>query len=849
MPVTSTTLAGVNVWQLSGTVTDTELRTAWAGLITNNRYLLGRTLYVDDTCNLSGVRGTFHVDSQNLGIILHLSRNKANTIFRNWIFIQTVGLSVGARANFVRFTNGTTITNSVTDGIDMQGGGMIYAVIGNPGGGDPRFLNEMMFGSLDGTIVTSQAYTEQEIEPVTIGSIWRGLNWQKVASFPILSGAGGLLRQVIYRSQSNTEGANLRIIRPFFNNSVCYVSTTIRRQGVPVTANLFDTFGSNGSAVIMILNNFRDESYFGASKTTIAGANWSANNRIIGGVLKKILVEPATTIRTYDSRSTTVSQKSTFSETTNDFLDGTDFTLSDAVTGRASIVCIGAIATGGSVTISRFTGQRFTLQKFGFQVQVNTPDMTFGDDDLSAFSPIVMTAQLGISRTQAQIQAATEINNFQELLEELHVLAITIQGAQSYNGFNNGNLFSFATGELTTNFTTVNVDATAASKIAYNAATNTLTIKSTTLVSNSTVTKWNNSVGTINLLNSAAIQGVYQDSTGTSTVLEISGFDAGSAVYVEDNNFVQKFYSASETGTVTVYIPPSGTGSWYYAVEKYGNQRQSDFFTFSGGIREIVVKAIPDTGLTVLNSATVGAYTALETPDKIYDYVAFLRLSVPHISYGQIVFKDGTALDLVDADMIVNQSAASVASFDFDDKILTVKSASLSSGVTYNLIKTTPPKTIEAASTEVISVNIEDANGDSSVTIQGGSGNFTLWKIPNATDEDDYATGVNLGNVGNVTYRFLSAPGFKIVIRDNTTGFRQVVPMDKGNYTRGLFFGDQVQLAQSQEVTQINTKVDVLAVNVEAIKGTGFTKDTHSLINIKNDTKKALTVPKYLALK
>jgi hypothetical protein len=73
--------------------------------------------------------------------------------------------------------------------------------------------------------------------------------------------------------------------------------------------------------------------------------------------------------------------------------------------------------------------------------------------------------------------------------------------------------------------------------------------------------------------------------------------------------------------------------------------------------------------------------------------------------------------------------------------------------------------------------------------------------------------------------------------------------MDKGNYTRGLFFGDQVQLAQSQEVTQINTKVDVLAVNVEAIKGTGFTKDTHSLINIKNDTKKALTVPKYLALK
>lgn len=338
---------------------------------------------------------------------------------------------------------------------------------------------------------------------------------------------------------------------------------------------------------------------------------------------------------------------------------------------------------------------------------------------------------------------------------------------------------------------------------------------------------------TITLTGTTLITGIYQDSTGTSTVLQISGFDANSSVYVEDNNAVQKFYSASATGTVTVYIPPTGTGSWYYAVEKYGNQRQSDFFTFSGGILPIVVKAIPDTGLTVLNSATVGAYTALETPDKVYDYVAFLRLSVPHISYGQIVFKDGTALDLQDADMIVNQSATSVASFNYDDKILTVKSSSMITGVTYNLIKTTPPKTIEAATTEVISVNIEDANGDSSVNIQGGSGNFTLWKITNATPEDQYSTGTNLGNVGNENYRFLSAPGFKIVIRDNTTGFRQVVPMDKGNYTRGLFFGDQVQLAQSQEVTQINTKVDILANDIDAIKGTGFTKDTHSLINIE----------------
>jgi hypothetical protein len=174
-------------------------------------------------------------------------------------------------------------------------------------------------------------------------------------------------------------------------------------------------------------------------------------------------------------------------------------------------------------------------------------------------------------------------------------------------------------------------------------------------------------------------------------------------------------------------------------------------------------------------------------------------------------------LDLQDASMLVNQSAIDVASFNFSTKLLTVKSSSLGIGTTYEKIITTPPETIEANTTEVITCPIEDANGDSSLTIQGGSGNFTLWKISNATAEDDYATGTNLGSVGNVTFRFLQAPGFKIVVRDNTTSFRQVVSMDKGIYTTGLFFGDQVQLAQSAEVTLINNKVDVIGVDLVTI--------------------------------
>lgn len=517
MPVTSTTLSGTNVWRLSGNVNDAELKTAWAGLITNNRYLLGRTLYIDDTCSLNNVRGTYYIDSQNLGVILHLSRNKSNTIFRNWFFTQTVGLSVGSRSNFIRFTNGTTITNSVIDGIDMIGGGMMYAVVGNPGGGDPRFLNEMMFGSLDGTLVTSAAWTEQEIEPTSIGTIWKGLNFQKAAGYPILGSTTGTQRQVIYRSYFNAENATVRLVRAYYNNSLCYVSSTVRRQGATVTSNLFDTFGSNGSAVIMILNNWKDETWFGASKTTLPAANWNAGNRIIGGVMKKIKVEPDTLIRTYDSRSTLVSQKSTFSETTNDFLSGTDSTTA-SINGLAQFVCVGAIGTGSTLSITRYTGQKFTLQKFGWQVQVITPDMTTGDDDLSAFSPITMTTQLGITRTQAQIQAATTISDYKEVLEELHNLAVTQIGIGSYNGAYNGNLFELNGKTLETSFTEVRIDPSLLSKFSYNPTTNILSIKSNLISSTLDITEWRNATGVFVLTNSV-INGVFSDLDGSRVLV------------------------------------------------------------------------------------------------------------------------------------------------------------------------------------------------------------------------------------------------------------------------------------------------------------------------------------------
>jgi hypothetical protein len=820
MAVTSTTLAGVNVWQLSGNVTDAELKTAWAGIITGNRYLLNRTIYIDSTCSLVNVRGTYYIDSQNLGVILHLSRNKADTVFRNWFFTQTVGLSVGARSNFVRFTNGSTITNSTVDGIDMVGGGMMYAVIGNPGGGDPRFLNEMMFGSLDGTLVTSAAWTEQELEPTSIGTIWRGLNMQKAAGYPILSNNSGTQRQVIYRSNFNTENATLRLIRPYYNNSVCYVSSTVRRQGGFVGPNLLDTFGSNGGCVIMVLNNWRDESWFGAARTNFGGANWNAGNRIIGGVMKKILVQPETLIRTYDSRSTTASQKSTFSETTSDFLTGTDSTTSDATTGRAQFVCVGAIATGGSIAITRYTGQKFTLQKFGYRVQVETPDMTFGDDDLSAFSPITMTEQAGIARTQAEITAATTVTSFQDLLEELHVLALNQVGAASYNAFGGGNLFTYEGGVLTTNFASVVIDPAAASKIAYNSATNTLTVKASVITSTTDVTEWRNASGTVTLSGSAQIQGVYTSSAGTSTVWEFQDIEVGSSLVIYDSSGVTKYFQQEVTsdGDYAYYIAPGVTGTYTWAIEKYGSQRQSGTFAANtGGLLFYVPIYIEDVGITETTKATVAAYTEIETPSKFYDRTAVFRLTEQGIKLGQMVARSGTALEIGNFSHLINKDAALV--YSVTGSVITTKSTAYASDSRYQTEIANPPATITANTTEIITINLEDANGNSSVNIQAsGVSTFEIWKITDATDPDDYDTGELLDTVGVGIYRFISADGFKMVIRDTTTNFRVVSEMEKGNYEAALFFGAAVQLAQAPQVIENGIKLDVLTIELAEVR-------------------------------
>lgn len=340
---------------------------------------------------------------------------------------------------------------------------------------------------------------------------------------------------------------------------------------------------------------------------------------------------------------------------------------------------------------------------------------------------------------------------------------------------------------------------------------------------------------TVTLNGTGQITGVYASTAGTSTVWQFQSIEVGTSLVVYDSSGVTKYFrqEVSTAGTYSMYIPPGTTGTYYYAVEKYGKKREEgNFPANSGGILFYVPDYQDDVGVTQATQATVAAYTTLETSEKLYDYIAYFRLGEQGIKLGQIATRAGTAIEFGSYSGVVKSTHTSVLSVT--GSTITIKANGLAGTTKYATIIATPPATWTANSTEVIDIDIEDGNGDSSITISAsGISTFEIWKITDATNPDDYATGTLMATVGIGKWRFLHANGYKFVIRDITTNYRVVVEAEKGVYEAALFFGAAVQLAQAAEVTEINNKVDIMQIDVDAIKGTGFLKDKHSLTNIK----------------
>ena len=381
------------------------------------------------------------------------------------------------------------------------------------------------------------------------------------------------------------------------------------------------------------------------------------------------------------------------------------------------------------------------------------------------------------------------------------------------------------------------IDATASSVCNYNSTTNTVTIKSSALGLGSKFTKISTS-GTITTVHGASITCIYTTNAGTSTIFSFQNITAGSSLCVWDNAGTTKYFAGSVAtdGTYNYYIAPGVTGTYYAAVEYYGKKRIEDTFSANtGAIVRLTPSYLDDVGIIQSTLATVQAYANVDTLDKLYDSVAAVRLTEAGIKFGQVVTREGAYVNIDGHSLVVDTSAP--INVTLTASLITIKSNSLQTGVNYTKLIANPPNTVTSATTEVISAEFEDANGDSSLTIFGGSSQFGLWKVPAATLDADWATGEHIGDADNTKFRFLHADGYKIVVHDLNSNINNHALMTKGIYTVGMYYGDQIQLAQNPIITVINTKVDALQTDLDNIKGTGFVSSKHSLSSVSKKIK------------
>jgi hypothetical protein len=322
---------------------------------------------------------------------------------------------------------------------------------------------------------------------------------------------------------------------------------------------------------------------------------------------------------------------------------------------------------------------------------------------------------------------------------------------------------------------------------------------------------------TITLNGTGQITAVYATTAGTSTVLELNppSDDYSLCIFRADGT-TKYFASGVDAGSYYVYFAPNEAETYFLAAEKYGQRRTEDTLVLNGGNVWYNITDQEDVGITD-DFATASAYTTLSTTSQIYDATAVFRLSEAGIKLGQLVARDGLYLDFANYNVKIKDDATAIIAVA--SGTITYKSIVVNSSAKYNAMKATPPKTITPTDNELINVLIEDANGDSQVSILGGDNlGYELWKVTTATATDDYATGTLLTTLATnaAPYRFIGISGFDIVGRDVSSGVRRRSSMLKGSYTQAFYVGDQIQLAtNAPQLIENNEKLDELILKVE----------------------------------
>ncbi len=330
------------------------------------------------------------------------------------------------------------------------------------------------------------------------------------------------------------------------------------------------------------------------------------------------------------------------------------------------------------------------------------------------------------------------------------------------------------------------------------------------------------SVRTTGLINAPINDIPVTDANGTSTIWEFGSISepvvSGTSIALYDASKNTVYYQAITTdGVYKKYIPTGTTGTYYYAIERYGYKREEgNFPANAGGNLFYVPNYSEDIGITDTKT-NVAAYTTLTTTSQIYDATAYFRLSETGIKLGQLCTRDGLYLDFGTYNVKIKDDNASIVSVA--SGTITYKSIVVNETTKYNAMKATPPATITPTDTEIINVLIEDANGDSKLAILGGDNlGYELWKVTTATATDDYATGTLLTTLAtnDEVYRFIGISGYDIVGRDTSSGVRRRTSMIKGSYEQAFYVGNQIQLAtDAPQLIETNNKIDELILKID----------------------------------
>ncbi len=398
MPVTYTS----GELRLSGTVTNTEFfnATSTAGLTRNseNQYALTANMRIMSGADLSGL-GNFILALNTFEIY----SEHASPELKQITFIESDGRTTADRVVFKTASGGETPVLT-----ECQ---FLHNIVGNPGGGDPRYLTMVHMTGAANTVFRASDFSEQEIDGVQLmkSGVYRGIAGNRVKRFIASQDSSGTAVRVILKDikQSSKLYQQGGIVGVYNGASMMVSNWELEQLNAAATNTWLDNYnGHLGNHWVYLLGTAAD-----AYQSNGAGISQKKDQlHVVTGGHKYFHFQGANggKFAYFDSRSATTPQKCIPVTTTADMLS-TSTVVSIDSTEKVEFITHSMTYNkdSGSWAETNITGQRIRVRAYGKQ-EVN---QTFSDAEAvegtpESYAPFVMLDDAGITESTVATVAA-----------------------------------------------------------------------------------------------------------------------------------------------------------------------------------------------------------------------------------------------------------------------------------------------------------------------------------------------------------------------------------------------------------------------------------------------------------